>query len=76
MSLFNAATPQQLHALARLGSPEMAPLVELLATTVARLQEQLVKADATHAIYRLQGEVAVLNDMLQSIKRAPEALAR
>jgi hypothetical protein len=76
MSLFNSATPQQIQALARCGTPDMAPLVELLTATVGRLHNSLAVTDTPNAIYRLQGEVTALNDLLLSIKKAPEALAR
>jgi hypothetical protein len=54
----------------------MAPLVELLTATVGRLHNSLAVTDTPNAIYRLQGEVTALNDLLLSIKKAPEALAR
>jgi hypothetical protein len=76
MSLFNNATPQQIQTLARLGTPDMAPLGELLGQTASRLQDQMVRAETMIAVYRLQGEITVLNDLLLSIKKAPEALAR
>ena len=76
MSLFNGATPQQLQALARCGSPEMAPLRDLLTDVMVRISDQMAKADSTMVIYRLQGEYAVLKDLLQAIYKAPEALGR
>ena len=76
MSLFNGATPQQLQALARCGSPEMAPLRDLLTDVMVKTSDQMAKADATMVIYRLQGEYAVLKDLLQAIIKAPEALGR
>lgn len=71
MSLFNNATPQQLQALARCGSPEMAPFRELLAHRLARLGDQLAKADTRIVIHRLQGEYAVIKDLLLAIAKAP-----
>ena len=76
MSLFNSATPQQIQALARCGSPEMAPLRDLLTDVMVRTSDQMAKADSTMVIYRLQGEYAVLKDLLQAIIKAPEALGR
>ena len=76
MSLFNSATPQQLQALARCGSPEMAPLQDLLTDVMVRISEQMAKADAPMVIYRQQGEYAVVKDLLQAILKAPEALGR
>ena len=76
MSLFNSATVQQIQALARCGTPEMAPLVELLTTALARAQDQLVKAESTSQIYRLQGIATALNDLLLGIKKAPDALTK
>lgn len=76
MSLFNSATPQQIQALARCGSPEMAPLRDLLSDVLVRLGDQLAKADSTMAVYRYQGEYAVIKDLLQTILKAPEALGR
>jgi hypothetical protein len=76
MSLFNSATPPQIQALARLGTPDMAPLGDLLGQTVSRLQDQMVRAETMIAVYRLQGEITALNDLLLSIKKAPEALSR
>ena len=76
MSLFNSATPQQIQALARCGTPEMAPLTDLLADVMMRVSEQMAKAEAAYQVHRLQGEYAVLKDLLLSIKKAPEALAR
>ncbi len=70
MSLFNSATPPQIQALARLGTPDM------LGQTVSRLQDQMVRAETMIAVYRLQGEITALNDLLLSIKKAPEALSR
>jgi hypothetical protein len=54
----------------------MAPLGELLGQTVSRLQDQMVRAETMIAVYRLQGEITALNDLLLSIKKAPEALSR
>ena len=76
MSLFNSATPQQIQALARCGSPEMAPLRDLLTDVMVRISDQMAKADSTMVIYRLQGEYAVVKDLLQAIIKAPEALGR
>jgi len=76
MSLFNNATPQQTQALARCGSPDMAPFRDLLASRIARLSDQLAKADTLVAIHRLQGEYTVLKDLLQAIAKAPDTLSR
>ena len=76
MSLFNSATPQQIQALARCGSPEMAPLQDLLLDVAARISDQLAKADAPMMVYRYQGELLVINELLQAVKKAPEALSR
>ncbi len=54
----------------------MAPVSELLGQTVIRLQDQLVKAESVMVVHRLQGEITALNDLLLSIKKAPEALSR
>ena len=76
MSLFSSATPQQIQALARCGSPEMAPLRDLLTDVMVRISDQMAKADAPMVIYRQQGEYAVVKDLLQAIIKAPEALGR
>ena len=76
MSLFNSATPQQIQALARCGSPEMAPLRDLLLDVAARISDQLAKADAPMMVYRYQGELLVINELLQAVKKAPESLSR
>jgi hypothetical protein len=76
MSLFNSATPQQIQALARCGSPEMAPLRDLLLDVAARISDQLAKADAPMMVYRYQGELLVINELLQAVKKAPETLSR
>ena len=54
----------------------MAPLRDLLTDVMVKTSEQMAKADATMVIYRLQGEYAVLKDLLQAISKAPEALGR
>lgn len=76
MSLFNSATPQQLQALARCGTPEMAPLRDLLGDVLVRLGEQLAKADAPMTLYRYQGEYTAVKDLLQAIVKVPETLGR
>lgn len=76
MSLFSSATPQQIQALARCGSPEMAPLRDLLLDVAARISDQLAKADAPMMVYRYQGELLVINELLQAVKKAPETLSR
>lgn len=76
MSLFNSATPQQLQALTRCGSPEMAPLRDLLGDVLVRLGEQMAKADAPMTIYRYQGEYIAVKDLLQAMTKVSEALGR
>ena len=76
MSLFNSATPQQIQALARCGSPEMAPLRDLLLDVAARISDQLAKADAPMMVYRYQGELLAINELLQAVKKSPETLSR
>jgi hypothetical protein len=70
MSLFNSLNHQQLQALARCGSPEMAPFREFLTTASGKIQDSLMKADHPMQIYRLQGEATVLNDLLLAIDKA------
>ena len=70
MSLFNRTTPQQLRTLERCRAPEMAPLLELLTSTLAEAQAQLLVADAPVVVYRLQGKCAVLKGLLDAIRAA------
>jgi hypothetical protein len=73
MSLFNSLNHQQLQALARCGTPEMAPLRELLTTTLGQAKDSLMKADTPMQLHRLQGVATVLNDLLLAIDKANKA---
>ena len=70
MSLFNTANSQQVKALAQCGTPEMAPLRDLLTTELDKVLDKLVKTDASMQLYRLQGEAIVLDDLLKAITGA------
>lgn len=54
----------------------MAPFRELLAHRLARLGDQLAKADAPMTIYRYQGEYIAVKDLLQAMTKVSEALGR
>lgn len=73
MSLFNSLNHQHLQALARCGSPEMAPLRDLLTTLLGQTKDALVKADHPMQIHRLQGMSTVLQDLLLAITNAGKA---
>jgi len=68
--LLQSATKQQAEALRRLLLPELRPLLELLESELDKSQAQLVKADETLRIYRLQGRVQFIADFLQSVQKA------
>lgn len=68
--LLQSASKQQAEALRRLRSSDMKPLLELLDSELAKSRAQLVKADETMRVYRLQGRVTMLEDILQSVEKA------
>lgn len=73
---FKNATTQQLEALTRCRLPELKPFVELLRESQTATEAALVKADDPMAIYRLQGRVSVLKEVISAIEKSPETLAR
>lgn len=68
--LLQSATKQQVEAVRRLHLSEMKPLLELLESDLEKSRAQLVRADETPKIYRLQGRVQILEDLLQSVAKA------
>ena len=69
-----SATKQQAQAFNRLSIAEMKPLLECIQSELDAARAQLAKADDLPRIYRLQGRVAVLEDFLQAVEKAPSIL--
>lgn len=60
----------------RLQAEEFAPLVEFLKESRAGTLEQLVSVVQIEQIYRLQGEVGILGDLLSHIKNSNELVTK
>jgi hypothetical protein len=74
MTFFDA-TPAQLTALTRLQLPEFAPVLSLLEQEKTRQLNLLSRADDCPLMYRTQGRVAMLRDLLDAVGQASTRLA-
>jgi len=68
--LLQSASKQQYEALRKLNSTELKPVLELLVSELDKSRAQLVRADDPPMIYRLQGRVQFLEDLLHSVSKA------
>ena len=64
------------RCLQRLQAEEFAPLVTWLRESRQGTLEQLVGTVQTEHIYRLQGEAAILEDLLSNIKNSNELVTK
>jgi len=68
--LLQSASKQQTEAIRRFNSPELKPLLDLFISELDKSRAQLVRADDLAKIYRLQGRVQFLEDLLHSVSKA------
>lgn len=64
------------RALAHLKSPELTPFVEFLAAQRQTVLESMAQSNAEQMIYRLQGEAALLKEVLELIETADTLVAK
>lgn len=64
------------RCLQRLQSEEFAPLVEFLRESRKGTLDQLAEVEKLETIYRLQGEVGVLGELLSHIKNSNQLITK
>lgn len=69
MKTFNQATRQEVQALERMKSPELRPLLELLASLLEDTKNALIRAEGD-TVYRLQGRAGVLQEFVEAVENA------
>lgn len=76
MNTFGKLDRQQLIALVRCSSPEMASLVPLFEKVLDDTKAALVRTDDLGHFQRLQGRAQVIEDFLEAVSSAPSVLER
>lgn len=75
MKEFRNADKLVLQAMARLHSPEMAPLLKFFNELLEDSKDALVHAESDQ-FARLQGRAGVLKEFVEAVQKAPSAIER